>query len=123
MNVLKEDELIYIKLEYDELVEAKRRLLIFQMSLLKLTQRLRKYGSLRSLELEKKQNLHKIIKETGISIRTLQVTLPKLKIPEIIKKEEKKKEVQKIELLTDAHYEDQNLENQLRDIQNKLNSL
>ena len=123
MNVLKEDELIYIKLEYDELVEAKRRLLIFQMSLLKLTQRLRKYGSLRSLELEKKQNLHKIIKEACISIRTLQVTLPKLKIPEIIKKEEKKKEVQKIELLTDAHYEDQNLENQLRDIQNKLNSL
>ncbi len=117
---LKENELIHVKLEYVELLQAKRDLLSLQMELLKIVKIVRKYHFFRIEELKKKEILYKRIKQTNIKIRKLQVVLPKLHVPKMLKHphERKQKKVREARVSSDD-----NLESQLQEIQNRLNEL
>ena len=117
-NTRKKEELIHVKFEYDELMQSKRDILSLEMGLLQILKILKRYHTFRVRELNKKIELHKKIKDMNKSMRNLQITLPTLKIPEILKKDEEKSEFKVEETSSD-----QNLESQLQEIQNRLKDM
>jgi hypothetical protein len=112
--------LIHIKFEYWEAVQSKKDLLSSEMSLLRIGRKINKYHSFRNKELKLKVKLHKKVKEIKTSLNKLHTILPKIKIPEILQDEETgelKTEEPKKEIYN------KDIENQLKNIQNKLRSL
>ncbi len=124
--VSKEENLIHVKLEYGEAVRAKREILSSEMKLLQLAKIIKNYHTLRLEELKTKMKLHRKIKETLGEIRKIQATVPKVKIPDILRREENDGEVKEIERkIASVKNKNSNnsIENQLREIQDKLKSL
>ncbi len=119
---MKNENLIHVKLEYEEAVQSKKDILSSEINLLKIMKVIRKYHFLRLKELKTKSKLHRNIKEMIINIKKTQSTLPKLKIPEILQKGRPIEETEKLETIKKPYY-DQDLESQLRDIQEKLKSI
>ncbi len=121
-------ELIHIKFEYEEALDAKRDLLSSQMNLLRAVKILRRYELLRIEELKMKLKLQKMFEETIKDLKKMEKVLPKVKIPEILQpkfeeksldvKEETKKKVEKGTVNHEI-----SIESQLREIQDRLNSL
>lgn len=119
MKMTKEN-LIHVKLGYGEALQTKKDILSSQITLLRIAKTIREYSIYRSGELELKLVLYKKIKELKMGIWKLQKTLPKLEIPEILKKEGwERTELtsKKIKPL------EENIEEQLREIQKRLNEL
>jgi hypothetical protein len=114
------ENLIHVRLGYTEAFQAKRDILSSEMALLRIAKTIRGYGFYRSQELELKSILYKEIKELKIALGKLQKTLPKPKIPEILKEEfgeepePKAKKTKPIE---------RGLEEQLQEIQRRLSDL
>ncbi|GAH97997.1 unnamed protein product [marine sediment metagenome] len=117
---MKNENLIHVKLEYGEALQSKRDVLSSEMNLLRITGIIKKYRILRLEELKIKSKLYRKIKEVITNMRNTQTTLPKLKIPEILKKTE---ETEKPELQIKEKQYDGSLGSQLQEIQDKLNSL
>ncbi len=123
-NTIKKEELIHIKLEYNELLQSKKDILFLEILLLKTTKILKRYHASRLEELEKKAELYKKIKELNKSIAAMQKVLPKLQVPEILRREEtsdREKDL-KIEGIK-YKSRDQSLEAQLQEVQNRLNEM
>lgn len=118
---MKNENLIHIKLEYEEAFQSKKDILSSEMNLLRIAKMIKKYRFLRQEELEIKLKLHRKIKEIITNIKKMQTTLPKLKIPEILKKDKEIEEPDKIPIREPEY--DESLESQLQEIQDKLNSL
>lgn len=116
------ENLIHIKLEYGEALQLKRDILSTEMGLLKTAKIIRIYGNSRSEELRLKLILYKKIREVKINIGKLQKILPKLKVPEILKRDEKNEFSSKPKTRKRT-YSDDSLESQLQEIQNRLNEL
>ncbi|MFH1311337.1 MAG: hypothetical protein ABIH65_02945 [Nanoarchaeota archaeon] len=115
-----EENLIHVKFEDSEAILAKRGILSSQMILLRIAKAIRGYNFYRTKELELKLLLYKKIKELQTNIGQLQKNLPKPKTPSILKKvEEEEKEFKKSKVKT----YDRSLEEQLQEIENKLNQL
>ncbi|MBA7597718.1 hypothetical protein ES703_04724 [subsurface metagenome] len=114
------ENLIHIKLGYGEALQTKRDILSSQIGLLRIAKTIRGYGFYRSNELELKLILYKKIKELKMNLGKLQKTLPKLKIPEIIKKERWEKTEPKSKKIKPP---ERNIEEQLQEIQKRLNEL
>jgi len=115
-----EENLIHVKFEDSEAILAKRDILSSQMILLRIAKAIRGYNFYRAKELELKLLLYKKIKELQTNIGQLQKNLPKPKTPDILKKvEEEEKEFKKSKVKT----YDRSLEEQLQEIENKLNQL
>ena len=112
-----DEKLIHVRLEYEDAIESKKDILSSEIDLLKIIQTIKKYRELRSEEFKLKIRLYRQIKTLLTEIRRLQKNLPKLEIPRILKGHEIKEIISKKE-----HY-DGNIESQLREIQDKLNSL
>ncbi len=110
--------LIHVKLEYEEALQSKKDVLSSEITLLKITKTIKEYRSLRLEELKLKSKLHRKIKGTITNMKKLQTTLPKLEIPEMLKKDEEIKKAGKIKKI---QYD--GLEYQLQEIQEKLKSL
>lgn len=123
---MKDDNLIHVKFGYEEAFQSKKDILYLEMDLLKISKTIKNYHILRSDELELKLKFHKKIKEVNTNLRRLQTILPKLKIPEILKKDKDMEETSKLEEVTQKpkkSQEDETLEFQLQEIQKKLDSL
>lgn len=118
---MKSENPIHIKFEYDEAFESKKNILFLEMNSLKISKIIKNYKFLRLEELNRKLKLFGKIKEVIANIKKLQATLPKLKIPEILKKE-KAKETSEIEEIKRRPH-DEDLEYQLQEIQEKLRSI
>jgi len=118
---MKNENLIHVKFEYEEACQSKKDVLSLEMTLLKILRTIKEYHPLRLEELKIKLKLYKKIKELITDIGKLQTTLPKLKIHEILKEEEKL-DKSKIKEIKNGKY-DRSLEFQLREIQDKLNKL
>ena len=118
------EQLIHLKLNHEEALRLKKDLLSAQMGLLKTAQTLRSYGYFRSEELKLKAILYKEIRDVKLNIGKLQKILPKLKVPEILRREEKTETVKTIkpEEKKKTHKGD-DLEAQLQEIQSRLNQL
>ncbi|MCF7910241.1 hypothetical protein K9L16_01035 [Candidatus Pacearchaeota archaeon] len=124
----KEERLIHIKVENNEALEAKKNLLILQMSLLKLAQSVKNFKEKREEELKTKLSLHKKLKEIEESSKKIkEITFPKIKVPEILGlkdletdfSHEKKEQKSKISNKKD----NKDIEGQLKDIQEQLRKL
>lgn len=122
-NISKKEELVHVKLESSELIEAKRDMLSIQRDLLTLIKLIKRYHGFRTEELQKKIEMRRKIKDLNANLKLLQKTLPILHIPEILKKDH---------LEEDDDFEidhptyspsDKSIENQLKDIQGRLGSL
>ena len=116
-----QEELIHVKLEYHELIQAKKEILNLELSLLKIVRTIKKYHELRMQEFDKKEFLYKNIKQTSTKLKSLQKTLPKLKQPSMLKHPHQRR----IAALKDVNRvpSDQGIDAQLQEIQNRLNLL
>jgi len=114
------ENLIHIKLGYGEALQTKRDLLSSQIILLRIAKTIKGYDFYRSNELELKSILYKEIKELKMNLGKLQKTLPKLKIPDILKKEGQEKTEPKSKKIKSP---ERNIEEQLQEIQKRLNEL
>tara|TARA_Y100000034_G_C6799633_1_gene358666 strand:- start:258 stop:614 length:357 start_codon:yes stop_codon:yes gene_type:complete len=112
-------DLIHLKFEYNEAIESKRKILNVEKSLMIIAKAMDKYSSLRRDELDKKVKLHRKVRGTLTSIKKLQKTIPKVEAPNKIKKEVEKEIIPKVKK---SKY-GSDIESQLQDIQEKLNSL
>ncbi len=116
------ENLIHLKLENREALQLKKDLLSTEMGLLKTAKIIRNYGYFRSEELRLKLILYKKIREVKMNIGRLQKVLPKLKVPEILRKNDEATVPTKQEMRKKV-YRDNSLETQLQEIQNRLNEL
>lgn len=119
---MKNENLIHIKFEYEEALQSKKDILLSEMNLLKISKTIKNYSSLRLEELDLKLKLFKKIKEINADLRKLQISLPRLKIPEILKKDEDTEEISKVKEIKERPYEG-DIEYELQEIQDKLRSI
>ncbi len=125
---MKEENFIHVKLEYEEAIQSKRDLLSSERDIIKLLKTIKRYHLLRKKELDVKLNICRRIKELKSNLTRLNQTLPKIKVPEILKREEhimeisstNKKEFYDRDL--EPQY-DRDLESQLQEIQDRLRRL
>ncbi len=100
----------YIKFDYQEALEAKKQLLSSEFNLLQTAKRVRNYKILRKRELITKNKLKTALRNLRAKINALQSTFPQEEMPRPLKKtvaKAKKKQ-------------EQNIQEQLQDIQEKL---
>ena len=109
---------VYLKIDYGESLESKKDILSLEISLLKIVKIIQRYQVLREGELKIKSKLNRAIKELGIKIRKTHSCLPAMEITKTAKRKEKKKES---EISLDRT--DLDLEEQLKEIQEKLKML
>jgi hypothetical protein len=117
---------VHFKIGYEDSLDAKKNILYSQVSLLNLVKIVKRYKAWRAGELEIKSQLFKSMGEMDLSIKKAKSYLPYLKMPE----EEKapaepqpkkgKKETAAVKNDSDA---DDELNSQLQNIQDRLNSL
>mgnify|MGYP001568262706 CR=1 FL=1 len=120
----RDNELIHIRLGYDESVQAKKDILSLEVNLINTLKALKKYKNLRTEELSKKLKLSKKTKDVKNNIRNIQLNLPKMDIPEIIKRKEEiiNEPIKNIKGVKNNIY-DRILEMELQEIKEKLASL
>ncbi len=119
---MRDENLIHVKLEYEEAVMAKKDILSFQRDLLRVLKRIKNYHKYRSEEMKVKLKVYRKIKELKIEVGKLQQTLPKIKIPEILSKgREEIIEHNKPHVIESNPSDD--LDKQLEDIQERLRKL
>ena len=116
---MSDENLIHIRLDYREAFNTKKGLLSSQMYLLRLLRNIESYKFLRMKELQQKQRLVEKIKKTKTSIKILERTLPKAKIPKYLKKSGEESEKENFKIKT----HDRNIESQLSEIKRKLDNL
>lgn len=112
--------LIHVKFEYPDAIQARKDMLMSEIGLLKIAQAIRKHRALRAEELDIKTKLHRRFRELKTTISKVETSLPKVKLPGRIK--EQADEI-KTKLDTKDTLEDNDLEKQLQDIQNQLRRL
>mgnify|MGYP001587658612 FL=1 len=128
-------DLIHIRLEYEEALRAKRDIIASKIELLRIARATKRYSSFRLEELDAKVKLYKLIKSLKLNVNNLRATLPKIRIPDILKKEEESKRDEmpkedkgvkeirkKIEETEEKEYSG-DLESQLEEIQRKLSAI
>jgi len=129
MNQTKKENFIHIKFEFEEALQSKIDVLQSERSLINIAKAIKNYKVLRAEELTKKARFHKNIKELSLQIKKIQKSLPKIKMPEILKKEEAEnlevplEKHEKIKTKVMEKVYDDSLENQLAEIQEKLMQL
>lgn len=111
---------LHIRIEYMEAVESKKDLLSTEANLLQIRQAIKKYQELRLQELRLKLKIQRRIKEVGSDIDHLEKTLPQVRIPRYLVEETF--DNQPLKTISESP-RSQDLESQLREIQEKLRSL
>lgn len=79
---MENQNLIHVKLDYDELIISKKEVLSTEANLIRILQIMKKYNTLRTKELNLKSKFLRKLKNTKTQIKKLEQTLPKLEIPE-----------------------------------------
>jgi hypothetical protein len=116
----KEQSLIHVKIDYDEAVQSKKDLLSSERYFIMLLKTIKRYGLLRRDELNIKLRLQKKMKDLKINLGKLNETLPKIKLPDILKRDESEEEDS---LKIKGKIANIDLESQLREIQDRLRRL
>lgn len=115
---------VHLKLGYYESLEAKRDLLSSEMSFLNLLKIMKRYNALRLEEMRLKSELYKAIRELDLSLKKTKSSFPFIKIPESAKREEiVKRETFSRQIKPTREILDENLESQLKSIQDKLRAI
>jgi len=128
---MKEQSVVHIKVDYEDALATKRNILSSEVNFLKTIKTIKRYKLLRGEELNNRLRVQNKIKELKLNITKINEVFPKVKLPEILRKaeikkkneEEKKEKQEKVkEEVKEKHQED-DLETQLREIQEKLMKL
>jgi len=119
----KKENSIHIKLENDEAIISKKDLLSSEINLLRISQIIENYRKLRSEEIKKKRLILKRSKEIKKDLSKLQIILPNLKIPKILKGENYDPNDKKEKTTFEIPKNKGNIERQLLEIQERLNKL
>ena len=80
------ENLIHVKVNYDDAVDSKKDVLSSEMNLLMIIKSLKRYQSLRNEELRLKAKFYRKIKEIIATINLLESSMPKISIQEKPKK-------------------------------------
>ncbi len=116
------ENLIHVKLEFDEAIKSKRDILSSEMGLLKIIKAIKNRQALREEEFKVKINLAKKIRDLKADITKLQVILPKIKIPDILQEKSEDENTGRIAQIKKKTHSD-DLESQLEEIQSRLRQL
>lgn len=119
--VQKEPDPIYVRMGYENSVSSKKDLLSSEISFLNLIKIIRRYGLLRQEEFAIKLKMAKKIHAIDASLRKTKAAFPFLKIPQSAKREEVVARKNVVTISKESF--DRDLENQLRDIQQRLKSI
>jgi len=111
---------VHVKLDYEESVQAKKDLLSSEGSFIRLLKTVKKYELLRKEELTTKLRIQNKIRDLKINLGKLNTVFPKIKIPDILKRNES---IEEKPLKTKNQDKDKDLENQLIEIQERLRRL
>lgn len=106
-------ESLHIKLDTNETINSKRKLLYTEMALLNILKRAQEYKNLRTLELKNKTVLRTSLRKVLEKIRLMQKQLPKAKI-----KKTEKLGVEKMGKVTRSR-----LERELKEIRDELEKI
>ncbi len=117
------ESLIHVKINYNEAVQSRKEILSLQMNLLKILRAVKNFGYLRTEELNEKINFSKKIKSIKSDIKKIQVILPESEIPEKYKKKPEIKHKDIKERLIEKREHGDDLDLQLREIQEKLQAI
>lgn len=122
------ENLIYLKFNYDEALNSKRDILYSERSLITIAKIINNYLSLKTKGSNIKLELHKKLKETATDIKQVQKLIPKVKIPEILRNDEHEEKDEKEKFEKPVNKEkhpvyDNSIESQLQEIQEKLQNL
>ena len=115
------ENVVHIKLDYEEAIMAKRSLLFSKMNALNSAKRLGRYRFLRMEELALRTKLYNKLKETRSNIKKLQSILPEAKMPKIIRKSHPQEE--HLEAGSKVHKQPEDIESQLREIEKRIEDL
>lgn len=88
---MKEQSIVHIKVDYDEALQSKRDILSSERDFLRIIKRIKRYKLLRGEELNNRIKIQNKLKELNSNITKLNQTLPKVKLPNILKKKEEAK--------------------------------
>ena len=116
---MKNDNLVYVKFDYDEGVQSKKIILSSEMNMIRILKIIKNYHSFRTEELKLKLKLYKKIKEINAKIKKIQDNLPEVETSKKLKKGVEKIEIKKSK---EKKY-DLDLEKQLMEIRGKLKEL
>lgn len=109
------DDLVHLRFEYMDALNSVRDVLYVEKSLMTIAKKIKEYNSLKKEENKIKIRLHEAASNAKKSLNKLQKAIPKVKSPKVGKMIEERK----VEEVGD----DGNIEQQLQDIQSRLNSL
>ncbi len=121
MKLPKEQTLVHVKIEFEEAVQAKKDLLSSQSGFIMILKTLKRYCLLRKEEINRRLKMQNKIKDLKMNMTRLNNSMPKVKIPEIMKNIHEKPGEKPRDLLKEKR--DQDLEAQLMDIQERLRKL
>lgn len=113
-----EETVIHIKFNHPEAIKSKKDLLFAQKEILEILKHVKKYHLLRKKELTLKVKARKRLQEINKDLTHVKKDFPKLKIPDILKEEEKTEEKDKLEKIDHS-----NIDKELEEIQKKLAKL
>jgi hypothetical protein len=126
---MKEESIFHIKVNYDEAIQSKKDILSAERDFLRVLKIIKRYELLRREELTNKLRIQNKIRELKINLTRINNVLPKIKLPDILKKksESEKKEIEeepiKIPVRIKQSADEDDLERQLKEIQEKLRKL
>jgi hypothetical protein len=111
-----ENNLVYVQIEGENVINSQRNILSYQMGLLNLLKSMKRYGLIRQEEMEAKIELQNNIKEIEKNMRKIMENFPKVK-------EYGHKEKERPERTPAVEYYNQDLETQLEQIRRKLEEI
>ena len=127
------ENLIHVKFEYAEALEAKKDILNLEKNFLRTADIIERFNSLRTEEMKTKIRLQRKMKDTAEILKNFKKILPETKMPHAkeekiakpIEIKEKTKTIEKraVETKVKTSHASNDLEAQIREIQEKLNSL
>ena len=114
---MKNENLIHIKLDYEEALQSRKDLLYTEKALIMSAEAIGRYHSSRIDELNMKIKLHRKMKELITILKRIQKDIPDVEFSGM----PKKKELERPKITVKKY--DSSIKSQLQEIQRKLNSL
>jgi len=111
---------VHVKLDYEESVQAKKDLLSSERDFIRILKTVKKYELLRKGELTTKLKIQNKIKNLKINLGRLNTIFPKIKLPDILRRNEI---IEEKSLKIKEEGKDKDLESQLVEIQERLRRL
>lgn len=128
---MKEQSVVHIKVDYEDALSGKKNILSTEANFLRVIKTIKRYELLRGEELNNRLRIQNKIKDLKTNMAKMNDVFPKVKLPEILRKaevkkkneEEKQEKQEKAKEQVKEKHEEDDLETQLREIQEKLMKL